>query len=105
MSIPVAVRQLAEVEEDRKGGILEPSKTLAIAVSRVGGGPGRERIVAGTLEQLAQAPEEIFGDPLHSLVIVGKRLHPLEVQFAKKFAIDETWARTSRDVYGVVEDF
>jgi len=103
MSIPVAVRQLAQVEGDRKGGILEPSKTLAVAVSRVGGGPGRERIVAGTLEQLGQAPEEIFGDPLHSLVIVGKRLHPLEVQFAKRFAIDETWVRVSKDVYGVVE--
>jgi len=104
MSIPVAVRQLAEVEEVRKEGILEPSKTLAIAMSRVGGGSGRERIVAGTLEQLGCAPEEIFGDPLHSLVIVGKRLHPLEVQFAKRFAIDETWTRVSRDVYGVVED-
>lgn len=105
MSIPVAVRQLAEIEEVRKGGILEPSKTLAIAVSRVGGGSGRERIVAGTLEQLGQAPKEIFGDPLHSLVIVGKRLHPLEVQFAKRFAIDETWVRTSKDVYGVIEDY
>jgi diphthine synthase len=105
MSIPVAVRQLAEVEEDRKGGIIEPSKTLAIAMSRVGGGPGKERIVAGTLEQLGQAPEELFGDPLHSLVIVGKRLHPLEVQFAKRFAIDEMWMRASRDAYGVVEDY
>ncbi|TCD69404.1 diphthine synthase [Steccherinum ochraceum] len=44
MSIPQAVSQLIEIEELRQQGILIPEKTLAIAMSRVGGGD-HERIV------------------------------------------------------------
>ncbi|EPQ55243.1 hypothetical protein GLOTRDRAFT_8414, partial [Gloeophyllum trabeum ATCC 11539] len=86
MSIPQAVSQLIEVEEKRQAGILSPETTLAVAVSRVGGGPGNERIVAGTLSELSAQPAEAFGEPLHSLVIVGKRVHPLEIEYAQEFA-------------------
>lgn len=103
MSIPLAVSQLIEVEALRKEGILTPASTLAISMSRVGGGP-RQRIVAGTLEQLKQQDSSLYGEPLHSLVIVGKRLHPLEVEFASAFAIDGTWKRVARDVYRVADE-
>src|SRR5688572_25079314 len=86
MSIPTAVAQLIETEEARKEGILDPDRTLAIALSRVGGGDENERIVAGSLSELATHPPDAFGKPLHSLVIVGKRLHPLEVEYAEGFA-------------------
>lgn len=79
MSIPTAVSQLIEVEDLRKSGVLEPDKTLAIAMSRVGAQDGSQKIVCGTLAELAAQDASIFGEPLHSLVIVGKRLHHLEV--------------------------
>jgi diphthine synthase len=103
MSIPLAVSQLVEVEQSRKGGVLDPDSTLAIAMSRVGGGE-RQRIVAGTLAQLGQQDSSVFGEPLHSLVIVGKRLHPLEVEYAHGYAIDETWRKIAREVYKVPDE-
>lgn len=99
MSIPVAVTQLLETESNRKDGVFSPHDTLAIALSRVGGGDD-QRIVAGTLQELSDADEHIFGEPLHSLVIVGKRLHHLEVEFAEAFAQNQkTWREVSRRVY------
>ncbi|KAI0254424.1 Diphthine synthase [Lactifluus subvellereus] len=101
MSIPQAVAQLAEVEDTRQGGVLVPERTLAIALSRVGGGPGDERIVCGTLAQLREQPADVFGQPLHSLVIVGRRLHHLEAEYAAAFSIDATvWKELAREVYG-----
>ncbi|KIY70908.1 Diphthine synthase [Cylindrobasidium torrendii FP15055 ss-10] len=100
MSIPQAVNQLIEIEESRQENILSPETTLAVALSRVGGGDENERIVAGTLAELAAHPTEAYGQPLHSLVIVGKRLHPLELEYAETFAINrEKFQQVARDVY------
>jgi diphthine synthase len=101
MSISQAVTQLAEVEVTRRGGILVPDQTLAIALSRVGGGPENERIVSGTLAQLREQPPDAFGEPLHSLVIVGRRLHHLEAEYAAGFAVDASvWKEVARKIYG-----
>ncbi|KAH9177573.1 Diphthine synthase [Lactarius sanguifluus] len=101
MSIVQAVTQLAEVEDTRRGGVLVPERTLAVALSRVGGGPDDERIVCGTLAQLREQPPEMFGEPLHSLVIVGRRLHHLEAEYAATFAVDATsWKEVARKEYG-----
>ncbi len=100
MSIPTAVSQLVEVEEKRQGGSLKPDETLAIGLSRVGGG-AEERVVAGTLAELLSQSPEVFGEPLHSLVIVGKRVHHLEVEYAESFAVNrETWRDVAQRVYG-----
>jgi diphthine synthase len=100
MSIPTAVAQLLSTEAARGEGVLAPSRTLAIALSRVCGG-AHERIVAGTLQELLDAPPEVYGDPLHSLVLVGKRVHPLEVEYAQMYALDVgTWRGVAREVYG-----
>ncbi|KIP09003.1 hypothetical protein PHLGIDRAFT_103441 [Phlebiopsis gigantea 11061_1 CR5-6] len=105
MSIPQAVAQLVEVEAARGAGVLAPDATLAIAVSRVGGGGGQERIVSGTLAELLAQPPAAFGAPLHSLVLVGRRLHHLEVEYAETFAVDRaSWRRVARDVYGCALD-
>ncbi|KAF8870482.1 Diphthine synthase [Infundibulicybe gibba] len=104
MSVPVAVSQLLETESHRKSGILT-TETLAIALSRVGGGEDHQRIVAGTLGDLSMHGEEAFGEPLHSLVIVGKRLHHLEVEYAESFAVDkEKWRTVAKDLYGCALD-
>lgn len=100
MSIPTAVSQLIEIEEMRKQDILIPEKTLAIAMSRVGGGD-EERIVCGTLAELAAHPAEAFGEPLHSLVIVGRRVHHLEIEYGESYAINrESWRNVAQSVYG-----
>jgi diphthine methyl ester synthase len=100
MSVPLAVNQLIEIEAIRQTGTLDPDKTLAVAVSRVGGDADQQRIVAGTLTELSKHPEETFGEPLHSLVVVGKRLHHLEVEYAGEYAVNkESWLKTAKDVY------
>ena len=103
MSITTAISQLIETESNRQQKILIPESTLAIALSRVGGGEDNERIVAGTLQELLQHPPESYGQPLHSLVIVGKRLHHLEVEYASEFAIDpQSWKNVAEKVYNCV---
>jgi diphthine methyl ester synthase len=100
MSVPQAISQLLETESVRQEGVLSPSRTLAIALSQVGGGD-RERIVCGTLAELHSLSDDAFGSPLHSVVIVGKRLHHLEVEFAEEWAVNRsTWRETARDIYG-----
>jgi len=106
MSIPTAVSQLLEVEASRRTGILVPEKTLAVAMSRVGAQTeGEQRIVCGTLAELAAQDPAVFGSPLHSLVIVGRRLHPVEVAFAEQYAVDsENWKAVAQSVYGCLLD-
>lgn len=59
-------------------------RSLAVGVSRLGSED--QRIVAGTLEQLSTAD---LGTPLHSLVLLGSRVHELEIDFIREFAIDK----------------
>jgi diphthine synthase len=105
MSIPQAVSQLIEIESLRQRGTLDPDKTLAIGLSRVGGGEGNEHIVCGTLTELSGHPTEYFGEPLHSLVIVGKRLHHLEVEYAEQYAVNKgSWREVAVREYGCALD-
>lgn len=100
MTISQAVSQLLEIEQLRNTGILSPNQTLGIGMSRVGGGE-HQRTICGTLAELAEHPGEAFGEPLHSLIVVGKRLHPLEVEFAGDFAIDrKSWQEVAKTAYG-----
>jgi len=79
---------------------LSPSRTLALALSRVG--TPHQKIKSGTLSDLANLSAEDFGPPLHSLVIVGSRLHPMEAQYAGRWAVEGGgWEKTAKDVYGV----
>jgi diphthine synthase len=101
MTIPQAVAQLLEIEALRQSGTLSPDSTLAVGLSRVGGGDGDERIVCGTLAELASYPLDAFGEPLHSVVIVGKRLHYLEVEYAGEYAVNrDNWRKVAVEVYG-----
>jgi len=100
MTIPQAVAQLLEIEALRNSDILSPDKTLAIGLSRVGGGDGNERIVCGTLAELMSQPQDAFGEPLHSVVIVGRRLHHLEVEYAEEYAVNrDSWRNVAAQVY------
>jgi len=83
MSIATACEQLLEIEEEQGLGVCTPD-TLAVGLARVGADD--EKIVAGTLEELKQVD---FGGPLHSLVLVGKNIHELEVEYLRGFVVNE----------------
>ncbi|QRW12788.1 tetrapyrrole (Corrin/Porphyrin) methylases [Ceratobasidium sp. AG-Ba] len=95
-----SIRAESASSDEPKHGYLKPESTLAIALSRVGS-PDKQRIVCGTLKQLSELGEDDFGEPLFSLVIVGNRLHDLEVQYAEPWAVDKAeWRRVAKEVYG-----
>ncbi|KAJ1876807.1 diphthine synthase, partial [Kickxella alabastrina] len=73
---------LLEVEEKRQQKAYTED-TLAVGVSRLGSDD--QIIKAGTLKQLLT---EDFGAPLHSLVLVGSRLHLLEAEILRSNAVD-----------------
>lgn len=81
MTVNRAVRQLLAVEAKRGGGVATP-ETMAFGVARIG--HSDQRIVAGTLAQLASVD---FGPPLHSLVLVGGELHDMEKEMAQLYAV------------------
>jgi diphthine methyl ester synthase len=83
MSISTACEQLLEIEEEKGSGISTPDK-LAVGLARVGADD--ETIIAGTLEELRHVD---FGGPLHSLIIVGRHIHELEVEYLRGFVVNE----------------
>merc|ERR1711939_1140254 len=90
MSPAVGLEQILSLLPSDEARSLVPSETLAISISRVGS--PTQKLIAGTMEELAALPEEAFGGPLHSLVLVGRRVHPVERDFALQFAVNkETW--------------
>ncbi|KAM0756570.1 Diphthine synthase [Meredithblackwellia eburnea MCA 4105] len=118
MSVPTALTQLLSLLEEESAPSsstssssestptpppatsLDPNTTLAISLSRVG--DPSQTFVSGTLAELAQLPESAFGGPLHSFVIVGRRFHALERDFAVRWAVSkESWTKVSNEVYKV----
>ncbi|KAL1933017.1 hypothetical protein VTP01DRAFT_8695 [Rhizomucor pusillus] len=82
MTINQAAEQLLEIEENRGEGVCTED-TLAIGCARIG--TATQKIVAGSLKQLLHVD---FGGPLHSLVLVGSRMHDMEADFIREFAAD-----------------
>ncbi|KAJ1958482.1 diphthine synthase [Dipsacomyces acuminosporus] len=82
MTVNQAAEQLLEIEDKRQEKAYT-GETLAVGVSRLGSDD--QVIKAGTLSQLLSVD---FGKPLHSLVIVGSRLHLLEAEIMRANAVD-----------------
>ncbi|KAM0343965.1 hypothetical protein ACHAPU_008023 [Fusarium lateritium] len=97
MTVGQCAQQMLEIEDERKEGICTKD-SLAIGAARVGG--TTEKFVAGTLEELCSTDEEL-GPPLHSLVLLGRRTHELELDYVRQFAVDkEKWDRIWNAEYG-----
>jgi diphthine synthase len=60
-------------------------ETLCVGLARVGAED--QKIAAGTLQQMCTVS---LGEPLHSLVITGGNLHPLEMEMLSLFSIPES---------------
>ncbi|EME81528.1 uncharacterized protein MYCFIDRAFT_38626 [Pseudocercospora fijiensis CIRAD86] len=83
MTVAQCADQMLEVEEKRQGDVCGNEK-LAVGVARLGS--EGEQVVAGTLKELASAD---LGKPLHSLVLCGKKMHEMEWEYMRDFAIDK----------------
>ncbi|GAO51942.1 Diphthine synthase [Saitoella complicata NRRL Y-17804] len=83
MTVAQCAEQMLEIEELRGEGVYTPN-TIAIGVSRIGSHD--QRIVTGTLQELSEAD---LGPPLHSLVLLGSRVHELEVDYIRAFALNK----------------
>lgn len=83
MTVAQCAQQMIETEEEKGDGICAKDR-LAVGVARAGA--ETEQIVAGTLEQLAEID---MGRPLHSLVLIGKRMHEMERDYVSEYAVDK----------------
>ncbi|KAK4687373.1 hypothetical protein P7C73_g2730, partial [Tremellales sp. Uapishka_1] len=84
---------------------MDPEKTLVMSLSRIG--TSTQSIISGTLAEMAKLTKEDFGGPLHSVVVVGSRIHPLELEFAGRFCLGGeggAWWKVGKEVYGVVRE-
>ncbi|CDR37515.1 CYFA0S01e11364g1_1 [Cyberlindnera fabianii] len=79
MDIATAASQLLEIEEKRGEQCYTPD-TPAVAVSRLGS--PTQTFKAATLKELS---EYDAGEPLHSLVILGRQVHDLELEYMYEF--------------------
>jgi len=70
-----------EIESQLNGGVCPPD-TVAVGLARVGAED--EKIVVGTLQELCDVE---FGGPLHCLILVGRRVDEIEVEFLKGFVV------------------
>ncbi|KAL7747638.1 diphthine synthase [Sorochytrium milnesiophthora] len=82
MTINQAVEQLLEVEEKRQEQAYSPT-TVAVGVARLGAKD--QKIISGTLQELLTAD---FGGPLHSLVIPAPKIHSMEKDYMRMFALN-----------------
>lgn len=83
MSVSTCCQQLLEIEELRKEEAYTP-QTPCIAVSRLGS--PNQAFKAATLQELANYDA---GEPLHSVVMLGRQVHELELDYLLAFADDK----------------
>lgn len=83
MSIAQCCEQLLEIEEKRGTKAYTPD-TPAVAISRLGS--SSQSFKSGTISELANYDS---GEPLHSLVILGRQCHELELEYLLEFADDK----------------
>lgn len=80
MSISECCQQLLEIENTRKTEAYTPD-TPVVAISRLGS--ASQEFKSGTIQELAEYDS---GEPLHSLVILGRQCHELEIEYLLEFA-------------------
>ncbi|EGV65442.1 diphthine synthase [Yamadazyma tenuis] len=83
MSIETAARQLLEIEESRNQQAYTPN-TPCVGVSRLGS--PQQKFKAATLKELTKYES---GEPLHSLIVLGRQVHDLELEFLYDFVDDK----------------
>ncbi|EGW32198.1 uncharacterized protein SPAPADRAFT_61281 [Spathaspora passalidarum NRRL Y-27907] len=83
MDIATAASQLLEIEEKRQEQAYTPD-TPCVAISRLGS--PSQKFKAGTLKELSEYDS---GEPLHSLVMLGRQVHDLELEYLYQYVDDK----------------
>lgn len=83
MDIATAAQQLLEIEEVRQEQAYTPN-TPCVAISRLGS--PSQTFKAATLKELAEYDS---GEPLHSLVMLGRQVHDLELEYLFQYVDDK----------------
>ncbi|KHC32874.1 diphthine synthase [Candida albicans P76055] len=83
MDIATAAQQLLEIESIRQEQAYTPN-TPCVAISRLGS--PTQTFKAGTLQELSEYDS---GEPLHSLVMLGRQVHELELEYLYQFVDDK----------------
>lgn len=83
MDIATAAQQLLEIESIRQEQAYTPN-TPCVAISRLGS--PTQTFKAGTLQELSKYDS---GEPLHSLVMLGRQVHELELEYLYQFVDDK----------------
>ncbi|CCC67438.1 hypothetical protein NCAS_0A08800 [Naumovozyma castellii] len=79
MSISQCCEQLLEIEETKGSKAYTPD-TPVVAISRLGS--ATQSFKVGTIKELS---EYDAGEPLHSLIILGRQCHELELEYLLEF--------------------
>lgn len=82
MDIATAAKQMLEIEE-LKGQKAYTPDSPCVAISRLG--LPTQTFKAGTLAEMAEYES---GEPLHSLVLMGRQVHDLELEYLDEFVDD-----------------
>ncbi|KAL8663083.1 MAG: hypothetical protein Q9202_004120 [Teloschistes flavicans] len=112
MTASQCAAQMLEIEQSRSEGAYGPD-VVAVGIARLGAID--QRMAAGTLKQISEFD---MGAPLHSLVLLGKRVHDLERDYLREYAIDRDrfdqawqeqykcfkWARNEIRVHVVLQE-
>jgi len=97
MTVAQCASQMLEIEEERLEGVYGP-QSLAMGAARVGAAD--QKLAVGTLKELSEVN---MGKPLHSLILLGRRVHDLEREFIREYAIDTvTFDIAWKENYGTV---
>ncbi|ODV64437.1 diphthine synthase [Ascoidea rubescens DSM 1968] len=83
MNISTACKQLIEIEKKRKERCYTVD-TPCVTISRLGS--PSQKFKAGTLRELAEYDS---GEPLHSLVMLGRQVHDLELEYLYDYVDDK----------------
>ncbi|PJF19527.1 hypothetical protein PSACC_00654 [Paramicrosporidium saccamoebae] len=84
MTVRQAVAQLLESEERNGLSVCTPS-TLGVGMMRIGS--ESQKIIVGTMSELLEVSEDMFGGPLHSFILPAKDLHEIEFQMLQLYAL------------------
>ena len=95
MTSAQCARQMLEIAQEKSDDAYGPN-SLAVAIARLGAHD--QTFVSGTLQELTEVD---MGPPLHSLILLGNRVHDLEWVFTREFAVrpesfDAAWNKLKR---------
>ncbi|CAH1101604.1 unnamed protein product [Psylliodes chrysocephalus] len=86
MTVSEAAKQLLQIVENKKSEeLIIGEKVMCIGLARVGS--ETQQIITCNLREMSEVD---LGGPLHSLIVVGPTLHPLEVEYLQQFSLKKS---------------